>query len=76
MRRYSLSNPGWGIGSFYAASCERIVAYNFALRQRNKHSCHTSALVNEGESLEPVVEIRLPAIKLIDIILRIQFARF
>ena len=76
MRRYSLSNPSWGVGSFYTTSCERIVAYNFAFRQRNKYSCHTSSLVNEGESLEPVIEIRLPAIKLIDVVLRVQFAGF
>jgi len=76
MRWYSLSNPGWGVGSLYAARCERVVAYNFAFRQRNKYSCHTGSLVNESESLEPVVEIRLSAIELIDIVLRVQFARF
>ena len=66
MSRYSLSNPGRGVGSFYTASCERIVPYNFAFRQRNKYSCHTSSLVNEGESLKPVIQIRLSAIKLIN----------
>jgi hypothetical protein len=69
MGRYATGYSIRRLGPFNTTGCQCIVSDYFVRGACDKHGCHAGSLVDESESLEPVIKIGLSTGELVDLIL-------